>query len=139
VQRQQDRKKEIFFPIGNKPREFVSRALLSATFADHGYRVFIGIEKLVNATVLAKPEKGGVYFYKGTRLKPDTPSLLAKVDAFCVLDEEAGVAVRHLDEYLEQRVRGMERVDRYFTISRQVADAVIRACPDSASKVRVTG
>lgn len=139
MRRHPDRKKEIFFPIEIKPREFVSRALLGAIFADRGYRVYLGAKGPVNKAVLSKPEKGGVYFYKGMRNKADTPSLLEKVDAFCVLDEEIGVAVRRLDEYLEQRVKGMERVDKFFTISRHVADAVIRACPESVSKVSVTG
>lgn len=132
-------KREIFFPVNNKTREFISRALLGAIFADHGYRVYIGVEKLVNATVLSKPEKGGVYFYKGIRLKPDTPDLLAKVDAFCVLDEEAGLAVQQLEQYLKRRVKGMSRVDRYFTISRRVANTVVSICPESAGKVFATG
>lgn len=139
MRRNPNRKKEIFFPIEIKPREFVSRALLGATFADHGYRVYLGAKGRVNAAVLSKPEKGGVYFYKGIRRKADAGTLLAKVDAFCVLDEEIGVAVRRLDEYLEQRVKGMDRVDKFFTISRFVADAVVRACPECAPKISVTG
>ena len=139
MQRHQERKKEIYFPIEIKPREFVSRALLGAIFADHGYRVYLGAKGRVNAAVLSKPEKGGVYFYKGMRRKADTGNLLANVDAFCVLDEEIGVAVRRLAEYLEQRVKGMERVDKFFTISEHVADAVVRVCPESAPKVSVTG
>ncbi len=132
-------KKEIFFPIEIKPREFVSRALLGATFADHGYRVYIGTKHVVNAAVLSKTDKSGVYFYKGTRPKASTQNLLLKVDAFCVLDEEMGIAVRNLDEALEQRLKGMRNVDKFFTISRHVADATIRICPESKPKVSVTG
>ncbi|WFE74188.1 surface carbohydrate biosynthesis protein [Roseinatronobacter sp. S2] len=139
MRRHPDRKKEIFFPIEIKPREFVSRALLGAFFADKGYRVYLGAKGPVNKAVLSKPERGGVYFYKGIRQKADTPSLLEKVDTFCVLDEEIGVAARYLNERLEQRVKGMDRVDKFFTISRYVADAVVRACPEAASKVSVTG
>lgn len=49
------------------------------------------------------------------------------------------MAARYLNERLEQRVKGMDRVDKFFTISRYVADAVVRACPEAASKVSVTG
>lgn len=132
-------KKEIYFPIEIKPREFVSRALLGAIFADHGYRVYIGTKNTINTAVLSQTDKSGVYFYKGTRPRGDTQNLLLKVDAFCVLDEEMGIAVRNLDEALEQRVRGMENADKFFTISRQLADATIKVCPESKPKVSATG
>lgn len=66
-------KKELFFPIGSKSREFVLRSLIGVVLADNGYKVYIGNEKLVTTIVLSKPQKGGIYFYKGTRQKPDTP------------------------------------------------------------------
>lgn len=132
-------RKQVYFPLEIKPREFQSRILLGGVMAQHGYRAHIGAKVPLNAAILAKPDKGGVYFYKSTRAKDSTEAILKKVDAFCAIDEEMGLAVENLELHFATRLKGLERVDRFFAISEHVAQAARNVRPELSDRIRVTG
>lgn len=134
-------KKELYIPIEIKPRELLSRILLGGIFAQNHYRVYIASKTIIDRAIKHREESSGTYFFKSGSVQKDAYKVRDKVELYCVLDEEIGVAIKDadLEAAIKIRAKTISTIDFWFSASNHITSAFREVWPDYQSRVITTG
>jgi surface carbohydrate biosynthesis protein len=134
-------KPTIYFPIEIKPREFLSKILLTSFAIKAGFRVYIGSKTSITRLIRAKKHKGGIFFFKGGKNIESLIDIKKKCDHFVILDQEMGTETKNYGKVIKERIwPGTERlIDRYYVIGKHGYKVSCNIFSEMKNSIRCSG
>tara|TARA_B100001093_G_scaffold404246_1_gene392362 strand:+ start:9914 stop:11236 length:1323 start_codon:yes stop_codon:yes gene_type:complete len=114
----------IYIPIEIKNRELQGHLLLSHYLLDYGFKIIIGNKPKIYELILNKPNKSGVFLYKGGGRNPELiKSISSKVEHIYILDQEIGYAVRDYEIFISRRYfkSTYEFIKKFFFLNHKIS------------------
>ena len=139
------KKVNIFLPIEIKSRELDHSILLALACLKQNFRIYIGSKISINKIIEWKQDKNGIILYKSGLYKKDIKNYKKKINHFCILDQEIGIANiisnDHSDLFIKSRIlKGTENlIDLYFVTNSFYKKKFFKNYPILRNKIKITG
>lgn len=115
----------IYIPIEIKNRELQGHLLLAHHLLDYGFKIILGNKPKIYELILKKPNKSGVFLYKGGGRNPDLlKSISSKIEHIYILDQEIGYAVRDYEIFISRRYfkSTYEYINKFFFLNHKISN-----------------